>query len=243
MSDRKRRRLLLADNLAEYRRSVRGFLVLEAFTIDEAGTPEEAIEMLERREYNLVLVDLRMVDDNDRDDMSGLEVAQFAHACGIPCIIVTAFPTVELARTALRARGVIHAQDLIPKKDGPQALIDSISRTLREQEERESRIDPTPSQPKGLRLAKGRIYKDETEIKLPKNQFALVAELCKKDGDVCKYAELMLAVYGESENGHAEPQDRRLRNLVDRTSKRIDDKDHHYIEAVTGRGYLLKQRP
>jgi two-component system response regulator ResD len=242
MNNRIQKKLLLADNSAEYRRSVRGFLELEEFIVDEAGTLEDALGMLETQQFDLVLADLRMRDDTDADDMSGLAIAKFASESGIPCIIVTAFPSVELARKALRARGAEPlAQDLITKATGPHALIDAISLTLREHKPPHS-LAQTRAYPLGMFLENGLVYINGELVRFSKNQYALLEELHKKDGGVCTYVDLMLAIYGEKINGNAKAQDKRLRNLVDRTSEKIDDEDHRYIEAVPGRGYRLNRK-
>jgi DNA-binding NtrC family response regulator len=126
-----KKRILLADNSTEYRHLVLGFLELEGYDVTEVASPEEAQKKLERGEFDLVLADLRMRDDEDANDVSGMEIAKFASESGIPCIIVTAFPTVERARMALRShRTEPFVKDLIPKASSPQALLDSIRSAL-----------------------------------------------------------------------------------------------------------------
>jgi DNA-binding response OmpR family regulator len=240
MNGQTRVKLLLADNSADYRRSVRRFLELEDYEVEEASTPEQAIELLSQGGYDLIVADLRLSDDEDLDDISGIEVAKAASTLGIPCIIVTAYPTVELARKALRSRGVEpFARDLVPKADGSDALLDSIILTLRV---------PAPPPPTSLPPLKSRFKVDQKKrlvskngvlIRLSKGQYQLVEALYKSEGGVCTDTELVLEVYGEKMNGKAKGRDNRLRNLVERTRKKIDDKDHRYIESVAGQGYRL----
>jgi CheY-like chemotaxis protein len=132
MSSVERNRLLVVDNSLEYRRSVRDFLELKGYSTAEAGTAKEALEKLELEDFDLVLTGLRLVDDTDIEDMSGLEVSKFAAHCEVPCILVTSFPSGESARMVLRAiGGTPPIVDLILKASGPQALLDSIQRALR----------------------------------------------------------------------------------------------------------------
>jgi hypothetical protein len=79
-------------------------------------------------------VDLRLVDDEDVNDMSGLEVAKFANAQTIPCVLITAFPTVRVARAALSTHyaDVPLAIELIPKIEGPESIL-RIVESLRRQ--------------------------------------------------------------------------------------------------------------
>src|SRR5258706_1856061 len=233
------KKILLADNSAEYRRSVIAFLGLEGYAVEEAASPKEAQTKLESARFDLVLADLRMQDDDDPNDMSGLEIAKFASENKIPCIIVTAFSTVELARIALRSRGAEpYAKDLISKASGAQALLDSISLTLRNKEQ-----PPGKAGPDGpvINLEQRLVRKNGIIIKLSKNQYTLLEELHKKDGGVCTYAELIKSIYDETLSDKQAANDKRLRNLVDRTKLKIQDQlsDHVYIEVVSGRGYRL----
>jgi len=239
MNHRTRKRILLADNIGEYRRSVIGFLELEGYAVTEAGTPEEAQEKLELEEFDLALVDIRMRDDKDTLDMSGLAVAKFASERGIPCIIVTAFPTVELARAALRSLGAEpYAQDMITKGSDPQAVLASINSTLRP---RDSKPGKSVADGPSLYLEKKLVWKNGELIKLSKSQYTLLEELYEKDGGVCSYKELIKAIYAEDLTDTEAQNDKRLRNLVDRTKEKIEDKGfgHEYIEAVPGRGFRL----
>jgi DNA-binding response OmpR family regulator len=216
---------------------MRSFLEVEDFEVEEASTPERAIELLSQRDFALVVADLRMRDDANVDDMSGIEVAKAGLPRGIPCIIVTAYPTVDLARRALRSRGVEpFAKDLVPKADGPYALLDSIILTLRVPAPPPLALPPRPRFE--VDEKKRLVSKNGVVIHLSDGQYRLVEALHKRDGGVCSDAELLMEVYGEETKGKPK-RDNRLRNLVERTREKIDDKDHHYIEAVAGRGYRL----
>jgi len=233
------KRLLVADNSSEYRRSVVAFLELEGYTVVQAGTPEDALTMLEIEEVDLVLADLRLRSDIEYGDMSGFEIAKFASKRGIPCIIVTAFPTVELARLALRSRGAEpFAKDLITKSSGPQALLDSISLVLRHEDSK-----PSKSVTEGLYIdtTKRLIWKNGELIELSKKQYALLEELHKSDSGVSTFADVIKAVYGETLTADEAQNDRRLKNLVDRVKEKLEDRGigHEYIERIPGRGFRL----
>jgi DNA-binding response OmpR family regulator len=228
-------RLLLVDNSAAYRHSVRGFLELEGYSIIEAGTVEEAMEKLELDNFDLVLTGLRLEDDSDFDDMSGLQVAKAAANSELPCIIVTAFPTVELARMALRSKkGNPLAVDLVLKSSGPQALLDSIQLALRNVRASES------ARGLSVDLEKGLVSKDGKQVDLTRNQYILLAELYKKGGGISTAAALMKAIYDEQVAERIAQRDPRLLNLVSRVKERIERKGFRQIlEEVPGEGYRL----
>ena len=101
----RKRRILLADNVDDYRRSLRTLLELEDYCVEEAASLAQAPELLAGQRFDLALVDLRLSNDDDDYDMSGLEVAKAAVSAQIPSIVVTAYESVDTMRLALRSRG------------------------------------------------------------------------------------------------------------------------------------------
>lgn len=121
--------VLLADNDEDYRKSLRRPLEGEGYLIKEVKSVQEAEEGLKAVSADLALVDLRLTNDEDDHDMSGLEVAKWASGRGIPCIVITAFNSVETTKLALLSRGAEPpAVDYVPKRDGPVAILNAIHR-------------------------------------------------------------------------------------------------------------------
>lgn len=231
-------RVLLVDNSADYRHSLLGLLGLEDYAVEEAGSVTEAKEKLLERGFDLALVDLRLTDDDDDYDFSGLEVARLASEQGVPCIVITAFPSIQATRLALRSRGVEPlAVDLIPKVDGPQSILDTIKLVLRRHEEQ------VKARRRGLQidLERGLVWLDGEELDLSRNQYDLLAYLYVQDGAVCSPEELLMAVYGEQVPPEQASADKRLESLVDRLRKKIeqDPSDPHHLIKVYGRGFRL----
>ena len=241
MNERNKKRILLADNSTEYRRSVRGILELEGYIVEEATTPKYAQDKIRSAQFDLALVEVRLRDEDDVDDLSGLELAKSASEHGIPSIIVTAYPSVESARTALQSLGVESlAKDLISKASGPEALLDSIRRTLQVREDlfRSSEV-------RGLFIDREKqlVWINGKLINLSPKQYLLLEELYKKPGGVSTYAELIRAIYGEDVPIKDAFYDKRLRNLVARTKAKIEEVDspHQYLESIAGLGFRLNQ--
>jgi DNA-binding response OmpR family regulator len=231
-------RVLLVDNSADYRHSLRGLLDLEDYEVEEAGSVTGAKEKLLDRDFDLALVDLRMTEDEDDYDFSGLEVARLASEQGIPCIVITAFPSIQATRLALRSRGVEPlAVDLIPKADGPQSILDTIRLVLQRHEEQ------AKARRRGLQidLERGLAWLDGEELDLSRNQYDLLAYLYVMDGAVCSPEDLLQAVYGEQVPPEQASADKRLESLVDRLRKKIeqDPSDPRHLIKVYGRGFRL----
>jgi CheY-like chemotaxis protein/predicted phosphodiesterase len=124
--------ILVADNSLEYCKSLESLLTAYGFRVIVASSVEEAKTKINTDPLDLIIADLRLTNDNDDYDFSGLEVTRKASEIGIPCIIVTAFPSIEVTREALRTRGVEppHASDLIPKSFGPGTILQSVNDAL-----------------------------------------------------------------------------------------------------------------
>jgi DNA-binding response OmpR family regulator len=232
-------RLLLADNSADYRRSLHGYLELEGYQVEEAASVEEAKEKLGAVPLDLALVDLRLTDDEDDYDINGLEVARWASERDIPCIIITAFPSVEATRLALRSRGTEPlALDFLPKASGPQAVLDAIEVVLSRREEGHEEKVPGDLV---VDLERGLVWYKGAPLDLSRQQYALLAHLYRKKGVVCSPEELLKAVYGEDLTAEEASADKRLEHLVVRLREKIEEDPSvpRYLLTVYGRGFRL----
>jgi DNA-binding response OmpR family regulator len=102
---------------------------MEGYQVIKAVSPEEAERVLERENIHLMILDIRMVDDNDPEDTSGIELAQDERFRRIPKIFVTGYPTFEAVR---QAYGPIMKSDpialaFLAKKEGPKPLVEAVN--------------------------------------------------------------------------------------------------------------------
>lgn len=105
-------RILIADDQADVLMALKLLLKGEGFAIEQALSPQEIQNLLETREFDLVLMDLNYT----RDTTSGQEgldmLTRIAQIDGsLPVVVMTAWGSVELAVEAVR-RG---ARDFITK--------------------------------------------------------------------------------------------------------------------------------
>lgn len=123
--------VLLADNSLEYSRSLAELLKIEGYQVVLAANSTEARRLLEQGGIDLAILDLRLSEDDDTQDLSGLELAQDI-APSIPKIILTAYPSIQVVREALKQHldGLPIATDFVTKVDGPNAILSSIERSL-----------------------------------------------------------------------------------------------------------------
>src|ERR1044072_6372947 len=100
-----------------------GYLVLAASNVTRAR------RLLKDKLFDVAVLDLRLDDDHDPRDISGLELAKQINK-EIPKIIISSYPTLEVLREALRGSlGSPPDVDFIGKGESPERLLESI-RTL-----------------------------------------------------------------------------------------------------------------
>jgi DNA-binding NtrC family response regulator len=104
--------VLIADDQPDVLEALRMLLKAEGYRIDTAASPAAIIEMLEKRDYDAVLMDLNYARDTT-SGQEGLDLLRRIQALdsGIPIIVMTAWGSVELAVEAMQ-RG---ARDFVQK--------------------------------------------------------------------------------------------------------------------------------
>ncbi len=85
--------LLLADNDAEFREVWGAVLSNAGYEVRIAADPQETRHILRNMGVDLAILDLRLVDDKDDNDISGFDIATDKAFRSIPKIILTAFKT------------------------------------------------------------------------------------------------------------------------------------------------------
>jgi len=125
--------LLLADNEAESRETWGKVLSEAGYDVRLASNPEQARNLLRETRVDIAILDLRLVDDEDGRDISGLDVATDKTFLHIPKIVLTAFPTsYENLRKALDRTPdeLPPAIAFVDKAEGPRALLEQVQDAL-----------------------------------------------------------------------------------------------------------------
>ena len=112
-------KILIADNVESVAKTYAEYLGLYGYQVKQVTTPEECQQVLDEERIHLAIFDLRMRDDSDEKDISGLTLAQQSNP-RIPKIILTAFPSWEMVRESLRLgeNGLPPAVDFASKLSG-----------------------------------------------------------------------------------------------------------------------------
>jgi PleD family two-component response regulator len=86
-----RARILIVDNDQDFRESLLDWLEIGGFHVYEASTADEAQAVLNQKEIDLILVDVRLADDDDPEDLSGLHFCQVVDPT-ISKLVLTGYP-------------------------------------------------------------------------------------------------------------------------------------------------------
>ncbi len=123
--------ILFADNEPDFLQTRSEFLEQNDYEVVQVTNLDQAHNALEQGVIDLVIMDIRMVDDDDEKDVSGLEFARNMRQ-SIPIIMLTSYPSIEYVREALKVQldGLPVATDFLSKQEGRQALLYSIRKAL-----------------------------------------------------------------------------------------------------------------
>jgi DNA-binding response OmpR family regulator len=124
--------ILFVDNDRDFLDTRAEFLERAGYTVLKAFTLSEAVWLLKNARVHAAVIDIRMQDDDDPRDTSGLTLLEEPTCRSIPIIILTGRPSVDIAVRVLRpdSSGKSLAIDFVVKEDGPDVLIDALRRAF-----------------------------------------------------------------------------------------------------------------
>lgn len=232
-------RVLVVDDELPIRSALVRSLTLLGYDADEASSGYEALEMLGRHHYDVMVVDLRM------PGMDGTEVMQQAHRIypKLPIIVLTGYGTLESAMIAIRSGAVDYL--LKPAKICDLATV--VAKALQE------RLAASGEPPVESILRVGPITLDRQKrlvivatggtdsllrAELTPSEVTLLAYLMQRPGVVVSCQELCQAlgytVSAEEAQTIVRPHISRLRRKVEPQPLRLQ-----LIRTVLARGYVF----
>lgn len=127
-----KRKLLVVDNDPDYLETCAEILERAGYEVMRAASSEEAERVMAKTWIHLLIIDVRLRQDNDRRDTSGISLAKMTPYRRIPKIIMTRWPDYDLVRKALgpALEGLPPAVDFVSKKEGKKALLSAIEKAL-----------------------------------------------------------------------------------------------------------------
>ena len=222
-------RILAVEDDERIRAAVKLALEDEGWTVDEAGSGEEAIELFARAQPDVVLIDILL------PGIDGFELCRtLRRTSAVPIVMVTARADTHDVVAGLEAG----ADDYLTKPFAPKELSARIRALLR-------RIRPiVPGHAKlvfgNLEIVpeEGKVLREGTELHLTKTEFRLLCELAQNPGRVFSRESLLDKVWGYDYFGDGRLVDVHVRRL--RTKVEVDPANPRHVVTVRGLGYRLQ---
>ena len=127
-----RHKILVVDDLPDWRLTLRGLLEDEGYDIEVAGSLPKALELLGADHFDLAVLDIRL-DETDEGNTEGLNLAAEIKKDwpDVQIIFITGYGTPEIMRDALEpdAEGKSLAENYVPKTE-TEDLVKIVRKTL-----------------------------------------------------------------------------------------------------------------
>jgi DNA-binding response OmpR family regulator len=123
-----KKRVLFVDNDPDFLDTRSEDLEKAGFELFKATSFEKAEQILGDHWIHLAIMDIRLRDDNDNRDTSGLMLAKQEAYRSVPKIILTRFPSYEYVREALGPAldGLPPAVEFLAKQEGAAAMMQAV---------------------------------------------------------------------------------------------------------------------
>jgi two-component system, OmpR family, response regulator RegX3 len=206
-------------------------LAREGFEPHVAGTAARALELAERLEPDLILLDLHLPDGDGRDVCRTIRARS-----GVPIIILTARGT-ETDRIVGLELG---ADDYVVKPFSGAEVIARIRAVLRRAKPVAADEPEAPIAIDDLHvdLAARRATLGQEELALSRKEFDLLAELVRNAGRVVTREDLMDRVWDENWFGSTKTLDVHVRWLRGKLGETAENA--HYLQTVRGVGFRFR---
>ena len=124
-------RVLVVDNNPQLLAAVRDFLKANGYSVLTTDSPQQALKLTQEEIVHLVIIDVRLTDDYDETDVSGLDLAATMDPV-IPKIMLTAYenPDPIIRSLSPDKRGIALAVDFVLKRLGPYILLGAVEKAF-----------------------------------------------------------------------------------------------------------------
>lgn len=218
--------ILVADDDPNIRELLRLTLKREGYLVWEAADGKAALELAEREQVHLAIVDVMM------PRMDGWELCrEIRSRCEIPILMLTAKGAIEDKEKAY----VSGTDDYLTKPFEPKELLFRVKALLRRYRmvsSEEIRLGRTVIDRKSYEIRTG----GETFV-IPLKEFELLAQLASQPGRIFTRDQLLQLIWGADYEGDSRTIDVHVKRLRERFQTRADD---FVITTMRGLGYKLE---
>jgi two-component system response regulator RegX3 len=221
--------VLVVEDEAAIADAVSYALEAEGFEVDRATDGEEAIEDARRKDYDVILLDLRL------PKISGIEVCRTLRAESVVPILMLTAKDSEVDRVVGLEVG---ADDYVTKPFSMAELISRVRAILRRRQLDRGSGDPV-RRVGGLQLdlVRHEVRVDDQTVRLTPSEFRLLAFLADEPGRVFTRREIMQHLWQSEYVGDERATDMHVSNLRRKIERDPDNPER--VVTIRGVGYKL----
>ena len=225
--------VLICDDQPDIVNALKIYLAPEGYRLYEAGTGEEALEIVRNNEIHLVLLDIMM------PRMDGITAtAKIREFSNVPIILLTAKSETEDKVLGLN----VGADDYITKPFVPVEVLARVRSQLR----RYAKLGSRPEQQAGMLTIGGIVLDDRTKsvtvdgdpVALTPTEYSILHLLMANPGKVYSTKALYESVWQEAALGSEGAVAVHIRHLREKIE--INPSDPRYLKVVWGQGYKME---
>ena len=219
-----KKQILVIDDDTRLRTLLGRFLEENNFIIFLAKDTNEAKQIMDKIDFDIVIVDVMMPNENGFDFT--IKLRQTSH---IPIIMLTARGTFED-----RIKGLeVGADDYLPKPFEPKELLLRINNILKRLENNPTMDNVCHFGEFTFNLIESRLKKGEEFIHITDSEAKILGILCKEKGNPIT-REKLSSICGDIDVRSIDVQITRLRKKIEQNPKQP-----HYLRTVRNFGYIL----
>ena len=198
----------------------------EKFEFEYAKLKKEAIEKIDKENFDIVLIDIGLPDGN------GFEVGQYIkeYRKQLPIIFLTANDEEKDVVYGLD----LGAEDYITKPFRNRELISRIKNVLR----RNGKPDLISCKGVSIDTVQRKVFRDGAEVDLTKLEYSICLNLFSNINKLITREEILNDIWDMAGNF---VNDNTLTVYIKRIREKIGDKEGKIIETVRGMGYRVSQ--
>ncbi|MBQ8833856.1 MAG: response regulator transcription factor [Oscillospiraceae bacterium] len=225
--------ILICDDQPDIVNALKIYLAPEGYTLYEAFTGREALEIMENNDIQLILMDIMM------PGMDGITAtAKIREFSNVPIILLTAKSETEDKVLGLN----VGADDYITKPFVPVEVLARVRSQLR----RYAKLGSRPEEDRGLITIGGVVLDDRTKTvtvegeraNLTPTEYAILHLLMTNPGKVYSTKNLYESVWQEAALGSEGAVAVHIRHLREKIE--INPSEPRYLKVVWGQGYKME---
>jgi two-component system, OmpR family, KDP operon response regulator KdpE len=200
--------ILVVDDEPQIRRTLRSTLSFRGYTITEAATGEEALELVPKLKPDLILLDVNL------PGMSGVETCREIRRSSDAPIIMLTVRNAERDKVVALDAG---ADDYVTKPFGIEELLARIRASLRRHPSAEA-LPPFVSKDLSVDFEKRRVTVGGEEVHLAPKEFEVLRHLIANQGKPISHRRLLQSIWGPEYGEETE----NLRVVINQLRKKIE---------------------